>query len=126
MTEFSDRLPDGLDTSVGETGDNLSGGQRQRITIARALLKDPAILILDEATSALDAQSERLVQQAIEELVSGRTVFVIAHRLSTIRHADQILVLENGRVAERGSHEELSAREGLYRELVALQSGEAA
>ena len=126
VTEFSSRLPDGLDTSVGEAGDNLSGGQRQRITIARALLKDPAILILDEATSALDAQSERLVQQAIEGLVSGRTVFVIAHRLSTIRHADRILVLEQGQVVAQGNHEELSEREGLYRELVALQGGEAA
>ncbi len=121
VMEFADRLPEGLDTPVGEAGGALSGGQRQRVTIARAIVKNPALLIFDEATSALDAKSERLVQEAIEGMLSGRTVFVIAHRLSTIRNADKILVLDHGRVLAMGKHEELVAREGLYRELVALQ-----
>lgn len=120
--EFVATLPDGYDTQVGEGGIQLSGGQRQRLTIARAILKDPAILIFDEATSSLDARSERYVQEAIESLMSGRTVFVIAHRLSTIRHADRIVVLEDGSVAAVGSHDELLASDGLYRDLVALQS----
>jgi subfamily B ATP-binding cassette protein MsbA len=122
VDEFVRALPAGYDTEVGEAGVQLSGGQRQRITIARALLKNPSILIFDEATSSLDAKSERYVQQAIERLLSGRTVFVIAHRLSTIRHADRIVVLEHGRVGAVGTHEELLAAGGLYRELVLLQN----
>jgi subfamily B ATP-binding cassette protein MsbA len=126
VDEFVRQLPDGYDTEVGVGGARLSGGQRQRITIARAILRDPAILILDEATSSLDSQSERVVQQALEALLPGRTVFVIAHRLSTVRRADRILVLENGRVSQSGTHAELLAAGGLYRELALLQTGEPA
>ena len=118
---FIATLPQGLDTVLGERGTRLSGGQRQRIAIARALLRDPPILILDEATSALDTESERLVQQAIERLMQDRTVLVIAHRLATVRDADEIVVLEDGRVVQRGSHEELLRAEGLYRRLYNLQ-----
>ena len=100
----------------------LSGGQRQRITIARAIVKNPAILVFDEATSSLDAKTERTVQDAIETLRGRRTVFVVAHRLSTIRHADRIIVLEQGRVSQEGSHEELMAESGLYQEFVSLQT----
>ena len=124
VEEFVNELPDGYDTEVGETGVRLSGGQRQRITIARALVKDPAILIFDEATSSLDAKSERFVQRAIEALAGGRTVFVIAHRLSTIRHADKIVILEDGAISQVGTHEELIGAGGLYGELVSLQSEE--
>lgn len=119
--EFIVALPEGYDTVLGERGTRLSGGQRQRLAIARALLTDPPILILDEATSALDTESERLVQEALDRLLAGRTTFVIAHRLSTIVHATQILVMDGGRILERGTHDELLARGGAYSRLLALQ-----
>ena len=106
---------------IGERGVRLSGGQRQRLAIARAVLADPKIFILDEATSNLDSESERLIQQSLAELLRGRTSFVIAHRLSTIRHADRILVLDDGAIVEAGSHRELMAGSGLYRDMVELQ-----
>ncbi|MDB4885975.1 MAG: transporter transrane region [Gemmatimonadetes bacterium] len=119
--DFIRQLPDGYHTVLGERGTRLSGGQRQRLAIARALLTDPPILILDEATSALDTESERLVQEAIDRLLAGRTVFVIAHRLSTVVHADQILVLDRGEIIERGTHAELLAHHGAYFRLHAAQ-----
>lgn len=119
--EFIEKLPQGYDTVVGDRGTNLSGGQRQRLAIARALLKDPPILILDEATSSLDPESESLVQDAIARLMEGRTVFVIAHRLSTVRHASRIVVLEGGRIVQEGTHKELMSEEGPYRRLYLMQ-----
>jgi subfamily B ATP-binding cassette protein MsbA len=121
--EFIERMPQQLATPIGENGAQLSGGQRQRIAIARALLKDAPILLLDEATSALDTESERLVQQALEKLMQGRTTLIVAHRLSTIEKADRIVVMERGRIAEIGSHRELLARNGLYANLHRLQYG---
>jgi subfamily B ATP-binding cassette protein MsbA len=117
-------LPRRYDTVIGERGSRLSGGQRQRIAIARALLKDPPILILDEATSALDTESERLVQGALANLMKGRTTLVIAHRLTTVRRADRIVVLDGGEIREEGSHDELLRRNGLYSRLNALQFAE--
>lgn len=120
-TEFIERLPEGLETVVGPRGVKLSGGQRQRIAIARAILANPRILLLDEATSALDSESERLVNEALERLMQGRTSIVIAHRLSTVRHADRILVFNQGRIVESGTHDEMVAQPGMYRLLVDTQ-----
>ncbi len=123
--DFIQQFPDGFDTLVGERGVKLSGGQRQRIAIARAILRDPKILLLDEATSALDSESERLVKQALDELMKGRTTFIIAHRLSTIREADKIIVMNKGKIVETGSHQELSKiQDGLYNHLLKLQYSE--
>jgi ATP-binding cassette subfamily B protein len=120
--DFIKAFPDGYATLVGDRGIKLSGGQRQRVAIARAILKDPAILILDEATSSLDSESERLIQEALETLMQGRTSFIIAHRLATVRHVDRIIVIADGRIVESGTHEELQAIEtGVYRRLAALQ-----
>ncbi len=122
VQEFTNRFEEGLDTLIGERGVKLSGGQRQRIAIARAILADPRILILDEATSNLDTESETLIQASLKELMKGRTTFVIAHRLSTIRQADQILVIEQGRIAEQGRHEELIEKQGRYYQLYTYQA----
>lgn len=122
VTEFTDRFEDGLDTLIGERGVKLSGGQKQRIAIARAILANPRILILDEATSNLDTESESFIQESLNRLMKGRTSFVIAHRLSTIRKADQILVVEQGNIAERGTHDELLKKEGRYHDLYTYQA----
>jgi subfamily B ATP-binding cassette protein MsbA len=119
--DFIRKLPLGYNTIIGDRGAKLSGGERQRIAIARALLKNPDILILDEATSQLDSESERLVQQALDRLIQGRTVFVVAHRLSTVRNARSIAVLDKGRLVEQGTHAELIAKDGLYRRLYQIQ-----
>lgn len=118
---FITALPEGYDTRVGPAGSRLSGGERQRVSLARAILKDAPILMLDEATSALDAEAERLVQDALARLTAGRTTLVIAHRLSTVRRADLILVMDQGQIAEQGTHEELVARGGVYAHLQRLQ-----
>ena len=122
VNEFTDRFEEGLDSVIGERGVKLSGGQRQRIAIARAVLADPKILILDEATSNLDTESESLIQKSLNELIEGRTTFVIAHRLSTIRRASQILVIENGKIAEQGTHDDLISKEGRYHNLYTYQA----
>ena len=112
--EFIERLPQGMQTKVGERGVKLSGGQRQRLAIARVFLKDPVVVVLDEATSSLDNESERLVEEAMEELLRGRTTLIIAHRLRTVRRADRVLVLEHGRIVEEGTHDVLAAGAGVY------------
>jgi ATP-binding cassette subfamily B protein len=121
--DFIKRLPQGYETLVGERGVKLSGGQRQRIAIARAMLKNAPILVLDEATSALDSDSERLIQEALWKLMENRTAIVVAHRLSTIQKMDRIIVLENGRIVEQGSHRELLHQQGIYAKLWNHQSG---
>jgi subfamily B ATP-binding cassette protein MsbA len=120
--DFIMQMPKGYDTIIGDRGMNLSGGQRQRLTIARAILKNPPILILDEATSALDSESEKLVQEALNKLMRNRTSIVIAHRLSTIQYADEIVVMDKGKVVEKGNHISLLAKNGLYKKLVELQA----
>ncbi len=119
--DFIMETESGYATNIGDRGTKLSGGQRQRLSIARAVLRDPQLLILDEATSALDTESERLVQDALSSILTGRTSLVIAHRLSTIQHADKIIVIDKGRIAEQGTHDELMAAEGSYRRLIELQ-----
>ncbi|HAT19945.1 MAG TPA: multidrug ABC transporter ATP-binding protein, partial [Verrucomicrobiales bacterium] len=119
--EFISEFPEGYETAVGPRGVKLSGGQRQRIAIARAILADPKILLLDEATSALDSESERLVQEALDELMKGRTSLIIAHRLGTVKHADRIYVLQDGKIVESGTHSELITAGGTYRLLAETQ-----
>ena len=122
--EFIVDLPQGFDTNIGDAGSKLSGGQKQRLSIARAVLKNPPIMVLDEATSALDSESERLVQSALENMMKNRTSVVIAHRLSTIQNADQIVVMQKGRIIEQGTHSELLQKQGMYKKLVEMQSFE--
>ena len=124
LHDFVASLPQGYDTLVGERGVKLSGGQRQRLSIARAIVKDAPLLILDEATSSVDTETERAIQQNLKTLTAGRTALIIAHRLSTIRHADRILVLRDGKVAEEGHHDDLLARGGTYADLWHVQSGD--
>ena len=119
--DFISKKENGYNNNIGDRGSKLSGGERQRLTIARAVLKNPPILILDEATSSLDTESERLVQDAINNMMMNRTSIVIAHRLSTIRHADEIIVLQKGKIVERGTHEQLLAQGGFYKKLVEMQ-----
>ena len=119
--DFIMQTENGYQTIIGERGSKLSGGQRQRLSIARAVLKNPPILILDEATSALDSESEKLVQDALFNLMKNRTSIVIAHRLSTIQHADEIIVIQDGKIVERGTHEDLTSKEGLYKKLSDIQ-----
>jgi len=116
------QLPKGYQTNIGDGGGKLSGGQKQRISIARAVLKNPDILVLDEATSALDTESEKLVQQALNNLMKNRTSLIIAHRLSTIQHADEILVMQDGEIIERGTHDSLLKENGTYTKLIEMQS----
>jgi ATP-binding cassette subfamily B protein len=123
--EFIMELPQGYDTVVGERGQRLSGGQRQRVSLARAVLKDPPILVLDEATSSVDNETEAAIQRSLERLTAHRTTIIIAHRLSTIRAADRIYVLENGELVETGTHDELTSRSGVYANLWTVQTGEA-
>jgi subfamily B ATP-binding cassette protein MsbA len=120
--EFVKDLPEGMDTNIGDSGNKLSGGQKQRLSIARAVIKNPPIMVLDEATSALDTESERLVQDALENMMKNRTSIVIAHRLSTIQNADEIIVMQKGEIVEQGKHQELLDQQGVYSKLVAMQS----
>jgi ATP-binding cassette subfamily B protein len=119
--DFILEMPDGFDTVLGERGTRVSGGERQRISIARAILRDPRILILDEATASMDTETESQIQQALERLVKGRTTFAIAHRLSTLKHSDRLLIIEKGELAEMGTHDELIAEDGIYARLVEMQ-----
>lgn len=122
--QFIEGLPEGYDTNIGDDGGKLSGGQKQRVSIARAVLKNPPIMILDEATSALDTESEKFVQDALDKMMENRTSLIIAHRLSTIQKADTILVMEQGQIVEQGNHQELMAKNGVYKKLVELQNFE--
>ena len=121
-SDFVNQLPQGIDTIIGDAGNKLSGGQKQRLAIARAVLKNPPVMILDEATSALDTESEKLVQDALQKMMQNRTSLVIAHRLSTIKSADEIIVLNKGEIVERGTHKKMMAQEGMYKKLIDLQS----
>ena len=120
--DFIVEYPDGYDTQVGERGSNVSGGERQRLAIARAILKDPRILILDEATSNVDTETEAQIQEALARLIEGRTTFAIAHRLSTLKHSNRLLIIEKGRVAEMGTHDELIEQDGIYARLCNMQT----